>query len=90
MSIVGAPLSRREIQVAALVAHGLSNKEIADRLGFKEQTAHVHVANILRELGLQRRTQVAIWALKEGLVCLDSIELPELPKKAEKVEEVAQ
>lgn len=85
MSIVGAPLSRREIQVACLVAHGLSNKEIADHLGLKEQTAHVHVANILRELGLQRRTQVAIWALKEGLVCLDSIELPERAKKNEEV-----
>lgn len=83
MSVVGAPLSRREIQVAQLVTHGLSNEEIADRLDIKEQTVHVHMANILRELGFARRTQLAIWALKEGLVCLDSIELPEPAEKSE-------
>jgi len=82
------PLSRREIQVAQLVTHGLSNLEIADRLGIKEQTIHVHIANILRTLGYARRTQVAIWALKAGIVRLENIELPEMPEPAEKSEEV--
>lgn len=86
MSVVGSPLSRREVQVAQFVTYGLSNQEIADRLGIKRDTVHCHVANILRTLGYARRTQVAIWALKEGLVSLENIELPELVTLAEKSE----
>ncbi|HET8629301.1 MAG TPA: tetratricopeptide repeat protein [Thermomicrobiales bacterium] len=61
------PLSRRERDVAALVARGLSNREIAATLFITEGTANLHVKHILTKLGLDRRTQVAIWALHAGL-----------------------
>jgi non-specific serine/threonine protein kinase len=55
------PLSARELEVAALVAEGCSNKEIADRLVITPGTARVHVAHILDKLGLRSRAQVAAW-----------------------------
>ena len=55
------PLTRREREVAALLAQGLSNKEIAARLVVAQRTAEGHVENILSKLGLTSRAQVAAW-----------------------------
>jgi non-specific serine/threonine protein kinase len=55
------PLTRREREVAALLAEGLSNKEIAARLVVAQRTAEGHVENILSKLGLTSRAQVAAW-----------------------------
>jgi DNA-binding CsgD family transcriptional regulator len=55
------PLSARELEVARLVAQGLSNREIAERLIISKWTADNHVANILRKLNVARRAQVATW-----------------------------
>jgi predicted ATPase/DNA-binding CsgD family transcriptional regulator len=57
-----SPLSRREREVAALLAHGLSNREIAQQLVISERTAEAHVAHILTKLGLTTRLQIALWA----------------------------
>jgi predicted ATPase/DNA-binding CsgD family transcriptional regulator len=54
-------LSRREREVAALVADGLTNREIADRLFLSDRTVEGHVLRILDKLGFQRRSQIAIW-----------------------------
>jgi predicted ATPase/DNA-binding CsgD family transcriptional regulator len=54
-------LTRRERQVAALVAQGLGNKEIAERLVIAQRTAESHVENILSKLGFTRRAQIADW-----------------------------
>jgi non-specific serine/threonine protein kinase len=54
-------LSRREYEVAALVADGLSNRQIAARLAIAEGTAQRHVANIMAKLGSQSRAEVAAW-----------------------------
>jgi len=53
------PLTRREREVAQLVAAGMSNKEIASELVVSQRTAEGHVENILRKLGFTSRTQVA-------------------------------
>jgi non-specific serine/threonine protein kinase len=56
-------LTRRERQVADLVAQGLSNKDIAAKLVIAQRTAESHVENILTKLGFTSRTQIAAWHL---------------------------
>ena len=72
--VAGAPdgplseLSRRELEVLALVAQGLTNQEIAERLVLSEHTVHRHVTNLLRKLGLPSRAAAASLAGRHGLV----------------------
>jgi DNA-binding NarL/FixJ family response regulator len=68
------PLSTREMEVLAYVTHGKSNKEIANLLGISHQTVKNHVTAILRKLGVEDRTQAAIYALKRGWVRLHTQE----------------
>jgi DNA-binding NarL/FixJ family response regulator len=56
-------LSPREEEVAALVAEGLTNRQIAQRLVISERTAQNHVQHILTKLGFATRGQVAAWRL---------------------------
>jgi LuxR family maltose regulon positive regulatory protein len=62
------PLTKRELEVIALVADGRSNREIAERLVVSEHTVHRHVANILRKLGEPTRAAAAARATRDGLV----------------------
>ena len=64
-------LTARETEILRLVAKGMANREIAERLEVSEVTVKTHVSSILSKLGLQSRTQAALFALKEGLVGLD-------------------
>lgn len=66
-----SPLTERESEVLKLVAHGLSNEAIAQKLAVNEGTVRVHVTNILGKLGLENRTQAALYALREKLVALE-------------------
>lgn len=65
------PLTEREAEVLILVARGLSNQDIANKLVISERTVRTHVSNILGKLHLANRTQAALYALKEGLTTLD-------------------
>jgi DNA-binding CsgD family transcriptional regulator len=62
------PLTPRERDVAALVATGLSNRAIAERLVITEETTEVHVKHIMNKLGVTSRTQVAVWATNRSIL----------------------
>ncbi|MCB8944584.1 MAG: response regulator transcription factor, partial [Ardenticatenaceae bacterium] len=65
------PLTEREVEVLKLVAQGLSNQAIADKLIVSERTVRTHLSNILSKLHLANRTQVALYALRQGIASLD-------------------
>jgi NarL family two-component system response regulator LiaR len=63
-----AALSERELEVVRLVAEGLSNKEISARLSLSDKTVKNHISHILAKMSLNARTQVAVYAIRAGLV----------------------
>jgi NarL family two-component system response regulator LiaR len=67
-------LTRRELEVLGLLAGGLSNREIGERLSISERTAGVHVGHILGKLHLANRVQAALYAVRTGLTTLDETE----------------
>lgn len=64
-------LTEREVAVLKLLAQGLSNREIADRLMVSQTTVHTHVSSILSKLHLATRTRAALFALREGIASLE-------------------
>jgi DNA-binding NarL/FixJ family response regulator len=60
-------LTSRECEIAKLVAEGLSNREIAAKLFITEGTAKNHITNILSKLGLNHRTQIALYVIENNL-----------------------
>jgi DNA-binding CsgD family transcriptional regulator len=60
-------LSNREIEVAGLVAHGLTNRQIADQLVMSKRTVDTHVQNMLNKLGGVSRAQIAIWFIQHSV-----------------------
>ncbi|GEM_PF-124519 len=67
-SIAGTPqLTEREIEVLKYIARGLSNRDIAKEMVISEKTVKTHVSSILGKLGVEDRTQAAIWAVKNGM-----------------------
>jgi DNA-binding NarL/FixJ family response regulator len=66
-SEAAAALTSRELEVLALVGAGKPNKTIAGELSITERTTRSHVSSILAKLGLSSRTQLALWAVRNGL-----------------------
>ena len=64
--IAGA-LTPREREVLSLVAAGLANKQIARRLGITDRTVKAHLTSVFARLGVEDRTQAALWAQRHGL-----------------------
>ena len=60
-------MSERELVVVQHLANGLSNKEIGRLLGIVDGTVKIHVRNVQRKLKLKNRTQIAVWAVSNGL-----------------------
>jgi len=67
-------LTTREMDVLVEIVRGSSNKEIAQRFGISQQTVKNHVSSILRKLGVEDRTQAAVFALQRGWVRRDMLE----------------
>jgi DNA-binding NarL/FixJ family response regulator len=61
-------LTERERDVLALLAAGLPNKQIAARLGISEKTVKGHLTSVFRRIGVDDRTQAALWAQRHGLL----------------------
>jgi DNA-binding NarL/FixJ family response regulator len=61
-------LTAREREVAALIAQGKSNREIAEALVVSERTVESHVTNILTKLDFTSRARIAAWAVDKGLI----------------------
>lgn len=64
-------LTERELAVLRLMASGLSNHQIAERMVISERTVSAHVSSILQKLHLANRTEATLYALREGLASLD-------------------
>jgi DNA-binding NarL/FixJ family response regulator len=65
---IPACINRMELQIIANIGNGYTNKEIADSLNLKPGTVRNYLSSIMRKTGLKSRTQVAIFALKNGLI----------------------
>ena len=63
-----SPLTERESQVLAVLAEGLSNQEIAERLSISPKTVGRHRENIMRKLGLHNRTELVKYAIRKGII----------------------
>jgi len=63
-----AALTRREEQVAVLVAQGMTNRQIATELSISEHTVANHVAKILRKLELSSRSQITAWVMEQRIL----------------------
>jgi DNA-binding CsgD family transcriptional regulator len=64
-------LSEREIEIIELVAEGLTNQEIAERLTISKRTVDNHVSNIFTKTGAKNRVALLNWAMDHGKICRD-------------------
>ncbi|MBO1348985.1 MAG: helix-turn-helix transcriptional regulator [Hormoscilla sp. GUM202] len=66
-------LSERELQVLELVAAGLTNQNVAEKLEISKRTVDNHVSNILTKTATGNRVELVRWAMKWGKVCIDDV-----------------
>jgi DNA-binding NarL/FixJ family response regulator len=73
-------LSDRELQIIDLVANGLTNQEIAEKLEISKRTVDNHISNILTKTKTDNRVALVRWALQWGKVCLNDVNCCILPQ----------
>lgn len=73
-------LSTREIEIIELVAEGLTNQEIADRLTISKRTVDNHVSNVFTKTGSKNRVALLNWAMDNGRICRDGFNCCALPE----------
>lgn len=71
--------TRRELEILALLAEGLSNDEIAARLSISPNTVKVHLRNIFEKMGVQSRTEATMEAVRKGWIVVPGLETPPVP-----------
>jgi DNA-binding CsgD family transcriptional regulator len=72
-------LSDRELQIVELVAAGLTNQEIAEKLDISKRTVDNHISNILTKTATGNRVALVRWALQWGKVCINDVNCCTLP-----------
>ncbi len=80
-------LSERELQVVDLIASGMTNQEIAEKLEISKRTVDNHISNILTKTATDNRVALVRWALQWGKVCLEDINCCVLPAAKNQPEE---
>jgi DNA-binding NarL/FixJ family response regulator len=81
-----ASLSDRELEILELVATGLTNQEISEKLEISKRTVDNHISNILCKTRTDNRVELVRWALQWGKVCLDEVNccvLPTIPRASQ-------
>ncbi len=73
------PLSAREMEIIELVADGLTNQEIAERLTISKRTVDNHVSNMFTKTGSKNRVALLNWAMDHGKICRDGFTCCSLP-----------
>ncbi|WP_028952977.1 LuxR C-terminal-related transcriptional regulator [Synechococcus sp. CC9616] len=73
-------LSTREIEIIELVAEGLTNQEIADKLTISKRTVDNHVSNVFTKTGSKNRVALLNWAMDNGRICRDGFNCCALPE----------
>lgn len=73
-------LSDRELQIVELVASGLTNQEISEKLEISKRTVDNHISNILTKTATGNRVALFRWALQSGKVCIDEVNCCRLPE----------
>lgn len=76
-------LSQRELQIIDLVAAGLTNQEIAEKLEISKRTVDNHISNVLTKTATENRVSLVRWALQWGKVCLNDVNCCTLPISGE-------
>lgn len=89
-SLPQATLSLRELQVVELVAAGLTNQEIAERLEISKRTVDNHISNILTKTATHNRVALVRWALQSGKVCINDVNCCMLPEANKNISEVSE
>jgi DNA-binding CsgD family transcriptional regulator len=82
-------LSERELQIVELVAAGLTNQEIAEKLEISKRTVDNHISNILTKTATGNRVALVRWALQWGKVCIDEVNCCTLPISKESLDPVS-
>ena len=73
-------LSGRELEIIELVAEGLTNQEIAERLTISKRTVDNHVSNVFTKTGSKNRVALLNWAMDHGKICRDGFNCCVLPE----------
>ncbi len=81
-----ASLSDRELEILQLVAAGLTNQEISEKLDISKRTVDNHISNILTKTKTDNRVELVRWAIQWGKVCIDDFNCCILPSSDSKDE----